>query len=303
MRRIVSFVSILGLAWLPSVAAAQDAPIPPDDGTPPVEEREIVVEETTTTTTEAVVVEPSPEVPPPEPPSYDFDPEADERHGFMVELQAYGILPLRISGEAGAVGADVPINVRLKDLFEGDQLNIGGGLRLEAWASRLGLVVDGLYLQLERDNPGVAVTDFRSRQFIGDFLGGARLIQTGPLAGGPSLGFAILGGVRMIYDKERFELAGNSVEESDWIAKGSIGGELPIRVSDGLGFRARGQVRYPDFDWTVVGLMEVDSLAVGLDIGYRYENLDYEEGGLDLEVDVHNLYVGIGFPAGGRRQR
>jgi hypothetical protein len=301
MRRLVCFVSLLGFVWLPSAVAAQYEEYPPEEE-PPAVEVEVGVEEPPP---QPLTVEPSyAETPPPTPPDYQPGPSGDERAGFLVEIQPYGFLPLRISGDTALGGETTPVNVRMRDLFEGDQVNIAGGLRLEAWANRLGLIVDGTYLQIERDSfDGTDTVDFRSRQFIGDFLGGLRVFQSGPLAGGPSVGFGLTGGVRMIYDRENLTVGGNAVERSDWIAKGSLGANIPIRFSDSFGLRARGAVRYPDLGWTVVGLMEFDALPVGVDVGYRYDKLNYEEGGLDLDVDLHSVYLGLGFQAGGRRDR
>src|SRR5690606_41512550 len=92
-----------------------------------------------------------------------------------------------------------------------------------------------------------------------------------------------------------------TVERDDWIAKASIGAEIPIRITDSFGLRARGAVRFPDFDWSVLGLVEFDGLPAGVDIGYRFDNLVYDEGGLDLDVDIHSLYLGFGFKVIGPR--
>ncbi len=292
MRRFFSFVAFLGVAWVPCMATAQDEPVEADVDVG-------VQVEPTPPPPPAVVVETEVESPPPAPPDYEYVPEAEKGPGFLAEIQPYGWLPLRMSGDTVFGGARVPTTLRAKDVFENDQLSIGGGLRLEAWAMRFGLITDAAFLQLERNyDSGV---QFRSRQFLGDFLAGLRLIQTGPLAGGPSVGVAVTGGMRLVYDRERVGdvTVGNVIERDDWIAKGSLGGDIPIRFSEGFGLRARGQVRYPDFDWSIQGLAEFDALPVGIDVGYRYENLNYEEGPLDTDVDVHTIFLGVALQATG----
>lgn len=296
MRRFFSLVAFLGGAWLPCMATAQYEEPPPFDADVDVDVG-VEAEAPPPPPPPAVVVEPEVEPPPPGAPAYPDEPREHKKPSYVAEIQPYFWLPLRLDGDTVLAGQRIPVHVRLKDAFENDQLSMGGGLRLEAWAWRFGLIADGAFLQLERNSD---VVEFRSRQFIGDFLGGFRFLQVGPIASGPSFALAVTGGLRIVYDRERLRpVGGPAIERDDWIAKGSLGGDMPVRITPMFGLRARGQVRYPDFDWSISGLAEIDAMPVGVDIGYRYENLNYEEGGIDTDVDVHTIFVGLGFQARG----
>jgi hypothetical protein len=214
---------------------------------------------------------------------------------FAFEVTPYVWLPVSLKRASTNVGGQAaPVNADADDTF--DDFRLSSGLRLEGWSSHLGLVVDASWLHLARQTvTGGRAVDWYNNQFIGDFLGGVKLFTVRSDDASRAFSIALTGGVRVIYNRQNLRIDNADTRGSDWFAKANLGGQIPIQLAEHFGLKAIGNVRLPDLGWTVGGLMRIQAVPFTLDVGYRFDRINYNTTGNRLDLDAHSVYLGLGF--------
>ncbi len=237
----------------------------------------------------------------------------DRETNWIMEVQPYIWIPLRLDGDSTVNGLTVPLDFTLSDLLDTFD-PIALTLRIEAWnKDRWGLIFDGMYVHVEGDeltgSSAFPQVDLVIEQAIFDLGGGYRLVDD-PVGNGDTnlhLRFDLLGGARVQYLRQDITLSPGPDPGGDkvWVEP-FIGGRVSLYIDRRWAVVVRGDVSgfgigdASDLTWNLVaGVGYQFTNLFQLRVGYRVLDIDYEDGSgfskFGFDATMHGPWLGFTF--------
>lgn len=228
-------------------------------------------------------------------------------HAENVDKQEFHFSPyfwlpsMDVTSTLGPVS--VPIEMDFGDIWENfDVFAISA--RGEYWWGQFGVVADGLWMDMQKDNLGLlGGADLQISDGIVDLLAAYRFNLKGKGVSAPSM--RVLVGGRYHYLKQEVSGPTTVGGSKDWMEP-VLGAQLLAPMSGKWMATARGDVGgfgvsdASDITWSAMAGVGYEFARNWMaKIGYRYYYIDYSTGsGLDtfgLEGDMHGPWIGISY--------
>jgi len=237
-----------------------------------------------------------------------------EEHSWQHDVQPYIWFPTSVEGTSTVDGGAAKLDLDASDMA--DMINFAFSLRYEAWKGKFGIIVDGMYVDLEADfkdalpappfSPGSSVKVEPDIEQVVVDLAGAYRLDYGKWS------TDLIGGLRYTYIKQEIELNFPSpvptqdLGGSKDYVEPMVGARVIWALSDKWRATLRGDMSGfgvgsgSDLTWNALaGAAYTYSEKASIKLGYRIYDIDYSNGsgsnefGVDLQL--HGPYLGASF--------
>jgi opacity protein-like surface antigen len=207
--------------------------------------------------------------------------------GFSGDVGVAGLPPAEIDADFGKIFENI-------DWFP-PPVMLAGEVRYD----RIGFLTDFIYLGLEGDGvsrgPLPLTAEAELKTMVWTFGGSYRLIQD------EAVNLDLLAGARLWMMDMNLTLTGplavrqRSRSES-WVDP-LVGIAGQVKLGGGFALKAQGDVGGfgvgADLDWQVLGTIQYQlNDSITLEAGYRYLAVDFDDGGLNLDIAMHGPIIG-----------
>lgn len=217
------------------------------------------------------------------------------RDAWRLQAEPYVVTPVWLWGRATIRDQSVPIEDDLGAALS--SLHLAAGVRAEAWYQMLGLILDASYLGAGSERAtGEVPSDLDWRAFVADALLGVRPLRfpVGDLRGRPAIALELDGGLRTTHGRSVIDAGPVHDESTDTLLQGLLGLNVPVQLTPNVVVRIAGTAQAPDWSGSVTAHVELVFLPVVVDLGYRYFRTRYRSSRVDLDLDGHGPFVGVG---------
>ncbi|MHC4350073.1 MAG: hypothetical protein ACYS15_16285 [Planctomycetota bacterium] len=236
----------------------------------------------------------------------------DRETNWLIEVQPYIWVPIRLDGDSTVNGLTVPLDFTISDMFDTFE-GVALTLRVEAWnKDGWGLLFDGMYVNLDGEevtgSSAFPQVDVEIEQGIIDLGGGYRLVDD-PVGSDTNLhvGFDVLGGARVQILRQDITLrpGPDPGDDKAWVEP-FIGGRVSLYIDRHWAVVVRGDVSgfgigdASDLTWNLlVGVGYQFTNLFQLRVGYRVLDIDYEDGSgfskFGFDATMHGPWLGFTF--------
>lgn len=237
----------------------------------------------------------------------------DRETNWLIEVQPYIWVPVRLDGDSTVNGLTVPLDFTLSDMFDTFE-GVALTLRVEAWnKDNWGLLFDGMYVNLDGEevtgSSAFPQVDVEIEQGIIDLGGGYRLVDD-PIGSGDTnlhLRFDLLGGARVQILRQDITLrpGPDPGDDKAWVEP-FIGGRVTLFIDERWAVVVRGDASgfgigdASDLTWNLlVGVGYQFTNLFQLRAGYRVLDIDYEDGSgfskFGFDATMHGPWLGFTF--------
>jgi len=206
-----------------------------------------------------------------------------------------------MSGDVGVRGLPTAeIDVDFSEIFENidwfpPPVMLAGEVRYD----RIAFLTDFIYMGLEGDgaSPGPLplTAEAELKTMVWTFAGSYRVIQD------DTVNLDLLAGVRLWMMDVNLTLTGplavrQGGRSESWIDP-LVGIAGRVKLGGGFALKAEGDVGGfgvgADLDWQVLGVIQYQlNESISLEAGYRYLAVDFDDGGLILDIAMHGPIIG-----------
>lgn len=210
--------------------------------------------------------------------------------GFQFDLYGWA---QSLDGDVGLGRLSVPVDIGFDDILE--DLDIAAMGAIGVGYGRWSFLADFVYAELEADTTvlrGRVPLGFKQEQFLGNFLLGYEVLETG------TVNLEVYAGARVnSIDVELSTPRFNRSRDKSW-ADPVVGARFQTDLSDSFFFRAVGDIGgfgvSSDLTWQAMAgfgyrVMDNGSLL----LGYRGLGTDYSDGGFTYDVVAHGPVIGF----------